>query len=252
MTTDLAQTRIDERGGRTVPERLQKLIARAGLCSRRAGEELLRQGRVCVNGHVAQLGEQADADLDRIEVDGKPLPDAPECVYIMLHKPRGYVTTLSDERGRATAAELVADCGKRVFPVGRLDRNSEGLLLFTNDGALAQSLLHPRHQVDKVYLVTVRGALDGAAARLTAQTELDGEPICSPEVTVLSKCDEKALLRVTIHEGKNRQIRRMCEKAGLSVLRLVRVQEGTLLLGDLEPGKWKYLTDAEIKGLKGR
>ena len=235
-----------------MPERLQKLIARAGLCSRRAGEELLRQGLVYVNGRVAALGDRADPELDRIEVDGKPLPDAPPCVYLMLHKPPGYVTTLSDEFGRATAAELVADCGARVFPVGRLDRDSEGLLLFTNDGALAQSLLHPSHQVDKVYHVTVTGRLDGAAERLAAQTELDGEPICPPDVTVLTQSGEQAVLSVTIHEGKNRQIRRMCEKAGLSVRRLVRVQEDSLSLGDLESGKWKYLTDVEIKRLKGR
>ena len=139
-----------------------------------------------------------------------------------------------------------------MFPVGRLDRDSEGLLLFTNDGALTQSLLHPSHQVDKVYRVTVAGALDSAAERLMAQTELDGEPICSPEVAVLSRSDEHSVLRVTIHEGKNRQIRRMCEKAGLSVMRLVRMQEGNLLLGDLKPGKWRYLTATEIKVLKGR
>ena len=235
-----------------MPERLQKLIARAGLCSRRAGEELLRQGRVTVNGQVAKLGDQADPALDRVEVDGKPLPDAPKCVYLMLHKPRGYVTTLCDEFGRATAAQLVADCGSRVFPVGRLDRDSEGLLLFTNDGALAQTLLHPRHQVDKVYHVTVAGHVQGAAERLAAQTELDGEAICPPKVTTLSRGDGQAVLCVTIHEGKNRQIRRMCEKAGLSVLRLVRVQEDILSLGTLPCGKWRYLTDIEIKRLKGR
>ena len=148
-------------------ERLQKWIARCGISSRRAAEELLRQGRVTLNGRVAGLGESGDPVRDILLVDGRPVAAAPEPVYLMLNKPRGYVTTLSDERGRKTAAELVADCGRRVFPVGRLDKDSEGLLLFTNDGALAQQLLHPRHQVDKVYQVTVSGALEGAEARLS-------------------------------------------------------------------------------------
>jgi len=158
-------------------ERLQKLIARSGLCSRRAAEELLAAGRVRVNGEVAALGDRADPACDRIEVDGKPLAAAPELVYLMLNKPRGYVTTLADERGRATAAELVADCGTRVFPVGRLDRDSEGLLLMTNDGALAQAMLHPRGEVDKVYQVTVSGTLERSPERLSAIRMLDGERI---------------------------------------------------------------------------
>ena len=134
-------------------ERVQKIIARAGVCSRRAAEELLRQGRVCINGCVAALGDQADAEIDEIVIDGKALHAAPEAVYLMLHKPRGYVTTLKDEYGRKTAAELVADCGERVFPVGRLDKESEGLLLFTNDGALMQQLIHPSGEVEKTYHV---------------------------------------------------------------------------------------------------
>ena len=138
-------------------ERLQKWISRCGISSRRAAEELLRQGRVTLNGRVAGLGESGDPERDTLLVDGRPVAAAPEPVYLMLNKPRGYVTTLSDERGRKTAAELVADCGRRVFPVGRLDKDSEGLLLFTNDGTLTQQLLHPRHQVDKVYQVTVSG-----------------------------------------------------------------------------------------------
>ena len=232
-------------------ERLQKIIAQAGLCSRRAGEELLRQGRVCVNGQIASLGDSADPSRDRIEVDGRPLPSAPPAVYIMLHKPRGYVTTLSDERNRPTAAQLVTDCGERVFPVGRLDMDSEGLLLFTNDGALMQAMIHPRHEVNKIYHVTVSGEISGAAARLAAINDLDGEPIRPAQVEELSRSGGQALLRITIHEGKYRQIRRMCRKAGLSVRKLQRVQEGNLRLGDLPPGKWRYLTDAEIKELKG-
>lgn len=231
-------------------ERLQKLIARSGLCSRRAAEELLAAGRVRVNGEVAALGDRADPACDRIEVDGKPLAAAPELVYLMLNKPRGYVTTLADERGRATAAELVADCDTRVFPVGRLDRDSEGLLLMTNDGALAQAMLHPRGEVDKVYQVTVSGTLEHSPERLSAIRMLDGERIRPAKVEILRRWPGQALLEITIHEGKNRQIRRMCRQVGLNVLRLQRVREHTLPLGHLKPGKWRYLTEAEIRTLK--
>lgn len=232
-------------------ERLQKLIASAGLCARRTAEEWIAAGRVCVNGAVASLGDRADPETDTVTVDGAPLPGKPGAVYLMLNKPRGYVTTLSDEYGRRTAAELVADCGVRVYPVGRLDRDSEGLLLFTNDGELAQRLLHPRHQVDKVYLVTVRGDIRGAAERLMAITELDGEPIAPAQAAEVARHEGQAVLRVTIHQGKNRQVRRMCAQIGLHVVRLQRIQEDSLLLGDLPAGKWRYLTDPELQGLKG-
>ena len=232
-------------------ERLQKLIASAGLCARRTAEEWIAAGRVCVNGAVASLGDRADPETDTVTVDGAPLPGKPGAVYLMLNKPRGYVTTLSDEYGRRTAAELVADCGVRVYPVGRLDRDSEGLLLFTNDGELAQRLLHPRHQVDKVYLVTVRGDIRGAAERLMAITQLDGEPIAPAQAVEVSRHEGQAMLRVTIHQGKNRQVRRMCAQIGLHVVRLQRIQEDSLLLGDLPTGKWRYLTDQELQGLRG-
>ena len=232
-------------------ERLQKLIASAGLCARRTAEEWIAAGRVCVNGTVASLGDRADPETDTVTVDGAPLPGKPGAVYLMLNKPRGYVTTLSDEYGRRTAAELVADCGVRVYPVGRLDRDSEGLLLFTNDGELAQRLLHPRHQVDKVYLVTVRGDIRGAAERLMAITNLDGEPIAPAQAAEVARHEGQAVLRVTIHQGKNRQVRRMCAQIGLHVVRLQRIQEDSLLLGDLPAGKWRYLTDRELQGLKG-
>ena len=232
-------------------ERLQKLIASAGLCARRTAEDWIAAGRVCVNGAVASLGDRADLETDTVTVDGAPLPGKPGAVYLMLNKPRGYVTTLSDEYGRRTAAELVADCGVRVYPVGRLDRDSEGLLLFTNDGELAQRLLHPRHQVDKVYLVTVRGDIRGAAERLMAITQLDGEPIAPAQAAEVSRHEGQAVLRVTIHQGKNRQVRRMCAQIGLHVVRLQRIQEDSLLLGDLPAGKWRYLTDQELQGLKG-
>lgn len=232
-------------------ERLQKLIASASLCARRTAEEWIAAGRVCVNGAVASLGDRADPETDTVTVDGAPLPGKPGAVYLMLNKPRGYVTTLSDEYGRRTAAELVADCGVRVYPVGRLDRDSEGLLLFTNDGELAQRLLHPRHQVDKVYLVTVRGDIRGAAERLMAITQLDGEPIAPAQAAEVTRHEGQAMLRVTIHQGKNRQVRRMCAQIGLHVVRLQRIQEDSLLLGDLPAGKWRYLTDQELQGLRG-
>ena len=232
-------------------ERLQKLIARAGVCSRRSAESLLTAGRVTVNGVAAHLGDKADADTDVIAIDGTDIAFAEPAVYLMLNNPRGYVTTLSDELGRATAAELVADCGTRVFPVGRLDKDSEGLLLFTNDGALMQAMTHPSHQVDKTYEVTVTGELEGAADRLSAVTELDGEPIMPAQVEIMERREGQALLRVTIHQGKNRQIRRMCAQVGLQVTRLRRVSEDALTLGRLKPGQWRYLTDAEVAALKG-
>jgi 23S rRNA pseudouridine2605 synthase len=233
-------------------ERLQKLISAAGLCSRRRAEEWIQQGKVTVNGVLARLGDTADPALDEILADGKPLPAAPrQTTTVLLYKPRGYVTTLSDEMGRPTAAELVADCGVRVFPVGRLDLDSEGLLLFTNDGALMQSLIHPGSEVDKLYHVTVTGAADDSVQRLESIRQLDGETIRPAKVRQISRQGGQALLEITIHEGKKRQIRRMCRDAGLQVIELRRIKEHTLSLGGLEPGKWRYLTEHEIKELKG-
>ena len=184
-------------------------------------------------------------------VDGRPVGRAAGHVYIMLHKPRGYVTTLSDERGRRTAAELVKDCGVRVYPVGRLDRDSEGLLLFTNDGALTQRLLHPSHQVDKVYIVSVSGADEGSAGGLRAVTSLDGQPIAPAQVDELYRRGDRAEYRIVIHQGKKRQIRRMCAAVGLTVTRLCRVAEDGLELGALPPGRWRYLTAGELESIKG-
>ena len=228
-------------------ERLQKLLSAAGVCSRRTAEDYLTAGRVTVNGRTARLGQKADPDRDRILVDGRPLAPRAEPVYLLLNKPRGYVTTLSDEKGRRTVAELVADCGQRVYPVGRLDLDSEGLLLLTNDGDWAQRLLHPKHEVEKTYHVSVSGPVAGAAERLAAVTDLEGEPIRPARVEVLRQT--AAVLAVTIHEGKNRQIRRMCAQCGLTVKRLRRVREGTVELGTLPPGKWRYLTEEELKSI---
>lgn len=231
-------------------ERLQKLIAAAGLCSRRAAEAWLTAGRVQVNGQRAQLGDKADPGRDRITVEGKSLHLPGNMVYLLLNKPRGYVTTLSDEKGRHTVAELVADAGVRVFPVGRLDMDSEGLLLMTNDGALMQQLLHPSHEVNKTYLVTVAGNIQSAAERLSRITDLEGEPICPAQVETLRESGGQAVLSVTIHEGKNRQIRRMCAQCGLTVRRLQRIREHTLELGDLPSGKWRSLTEDEVYVLR--
>ena len=232
-------------------ERLQKIIAARGLCSRRQAEEWIAAGRVQVNGRMAVLGQTADPDADTITVDGRPLPGAEQPVYLMLHKPRGFVTTLSDEYGRKTAAELVADCGERVFPVGRLDKESEGLLLFTNDGALMQRLIHPSGEVNKTYHVTVRGALETAVDKLSALRDVEGEPIRPARVRLLERRPRELVLEIVIHEGKNRQIRRMCRQCGLEVARLQRVGEHTLTLGKLPAGQWRYLTEDEVRILKG-
>ena len=232
-------------------ERVQKLIAAGGLCSRRTAEAWIEAGRVTVNGHRIALGDRADPDTDIIAVDGRAVNARARKVYLMLHKPRGFVTTLSDERGRRTAAELVRGCGTRVYPVGRLDRDSEGLLLFTNDGALTQRLLHPSHQVDKVYTVSVSGADEGSAGRLRAVTSLDGQPIAPAQVDELYRRGDRAEYRIVIHQGKKRQIRRMCAAVGLTVTRLCRIAEGGLELGALPPGRWRYLTAGELESIKG-
>lgn len=230
-------------------ERLQKIISARGLASRRKAEEWIVAGRISVNGTTAVLGDAADLDSDEILLDGRPLPSRQENVYIMLNKPRGYVTTLSDEKGRANVAQLVADCGVRVYPVGRLDRDSEGLLLLTNDGEFANRLMHPGSEVNKVYEVTVKGYHDGALALLGRPVELDGYRIRRPQVKLLHADGDRAKLQVTIHEGRNRQVRRMCDAAGMTVLRLRRISEGTLKLGALPLGKWRYLTETEIAEL---
>lgn len=233
-------------------ERLQKILSAAGVCSRRQAEEYLKAGRVTVNGAVAQLGDKADPEGDLIQVDGKLVGEREARCYLLLHKPRGYVTTLSDERGRRTVAELTADCGARVYPVGRLDMDSEGLLLMTNDGAFAQRLSHPSHELEKEYHVTVTGQLPGCRERLAALTALeDGTPIALARVEVVEKRESSWVLSVTIHQGLNRQVRRMCALAGLEVRRLKRVREGSLPLGKLPAGKWRRLTAAEVRRLQG-
>ena len=222
-------------------ERLQKLLSAAGVCSRRHAEEYIQSGRVSVNGRTARLGDKADPVRDRILVDGVPLPTPKSHTYIMLNKPRGYVTTLSDEKGRRTVAELVSGCSARVWPVGRLDLDSEGLLLLTDDGELTHRLTHPSHQVEKEYHVWVSGDVDRALPVLSAPVHDGGETLTADRV---ERTGENALA-VVIHQGKNRQVRRMCAAAGLTVKRLRRVREGALRLGGLRPGQWRFLTEEE-------
>lgn len=231
--------------------RLQKMLADCGVASRRKAEELIQQGKVKVNGHVAQIGDKVNPKTDHVTVAGRRIVASRQYYYIMLHKPRGYVSTMSDEMGRKCVAELVKDIPARVYPVGRLDRDSEGLLLMTNDGAWMQRLLHPSHQIGKEYRVTVTGPVEGAAQRLAAIRDLEGERIRPARVRELWRDGSKAALSVTIHEGKNRQIRRMCRQAGLAVRRLQRVREHTLTLGDLPVGQWRYLTQQELRDLEG-
>ena len=230
-------------------ERLQKIIAARGLCSRRQAEKWIEEGRVRLNGNTAHLGDTADVTEDVIEVDGKRLPKAGKKVYLMLNKPRGYVTTLSDEKGRKNAAELVAGCGTRVYPVGRLDMDSEGLLLFTNDGEFANLMMHPKHEVDKVYRVWVTNFAPEKLDALKEPIELDGYRIKAPKVRPVRMEPTRAILDVTIHEGRNRQVRRMCQAAGLEVARLKRISEGDLRIGDLKTGAWRYLDPSELEAL---
>ena len=234
-------------------ERLQKILARCAGVSRRKAEELIAAGRVRVNGNTAQLGEQADAEEDVIELDGVRVKTRQELqpVYLMLCKPRGFVTTMHDEKGRRSVAELVADVPERVYPVGRLDFNSEGLLLMTNDGALANALMHPKRRIDKTYLVWVSGYIAGKEQSLSQPIEIGGRNTSPAAVQLLHEAGTTALFRVTIHEVRNRQIRRLCERAELTVTRLRRVQEGPLTLGELKPGQYRPLTEAELRALFG-
>ena len=212
--------------------------------------ELIAAGKVSVNGATAALGDKAEAGTDRILVDGKVLPSAGEKLYIMLNKPRGYVTTLSDEKGRKNVSELVKELGTRLYPVGRLDMYSEGLLLMTNDGDFANRLMHPSHQVDKCYHTWVKGEDMGWAVELLrCPMEIDGYVTSPAQVDILELKGEEALLGITIHEGRNRQVRKMCEAAGLKVTRLMRVSEGGVKLGTLKSGRWRRLTEEELNML---
>ena len=233
-------------------ERLQKILSERGVASRRQAELLIEQGKVTCNGEKCVLGDKADPDCDVILVDGKMIPPKQDHIYIMLNKPRGFVTTLSDEKGRSDVSLLVSDCSKRVYPVGRLDMDSDGLLLFTNDGELANKLMHPSHEINKTYRVVVNHYSESAFRKLEEPIELDGYKIRKPDISLICPPDKsgKATLLVTIHEGRNRQVRRMCAAAGMTVKKLTRISEGTLNLGNLPVGKWRYLTQDEIRSIK--
>ncbi len=230
-------------------ERLQKIIAASGLMARRKAEEAIEAGRVTVNGLPAHIGDSADPETDVILVDGKTLPSVARMLTIMLHKPRGVVTTLHDEKGRRDVTEFIRGLPERLVPVGRLDMDSEGLLLMTNDGALANRLMHPSHEVEKVYRTWVRGDAAAGIQRLRQPMELDGYRLHPAKVKLLEPTTDGAVLEISIHEGRNRQVRRMCEQVGLTVTRLCRVREGGLVLGDLRPGQWRELTEEELRKL---
>ena len=230
-------------------ERLQKLISAAGVMSRRAAEEYISAGRVTVNGHTAMLGDKADAELDRILVDGKPLPRCEKRTYVMLNKPKGYVTTMSDEKGRHNVTELVRELG-RVFPVGRLDMYSEGLLIMTDDGEFANTLMHPSHNCKKTYRTWVHGDDVGLRVEyLRGELDIGDCIVCAESVDIERLIPGGAVLLITIGEGRNRQVRKMCACCGLKVTRLMRISEGGLELGDLPPGKWRHLTEDEIHSI---
>ncbi|MDE5742068.1 MAG: rRNA pseudouridine synthase [Oscillospiraceae bacterium] len=232
--------------------RLQKIIAENGVCSRRKAEELIRQGCVRVNGHIAKLGDGASAH-DVITVNGERLrmPKKMEKYYLMLNKPRGYVTTMSDELDRRCVTELLEDFPERVYPVGRLDRNSEGLLLFTNDGKFANDIMHPSRHVSKTYRVTIRPSVsDEQLAQLSAGVVIDGRKTMPATVNVLSQEQGRAVLQIVIREGRNRQVRKMCEAVGLEVARLKRTAIGPIKLGMLKPGTYRELTSEELRAIR--
>ncbi|HIY28207.1 MAG TPA: rRNA pseudouridine synthase [Firmicutes bacterium] len=230
--------------------RLQKMLADCGVASRRKAEELIAAGKVQVNGQTAHIGDKVDPAHDQVAVEGRPVKPAREKVYLMLHKPRGFITTMSDEMDRKCVAELVADIPERVYPVGRLDRDSEGLLLMTNDGEFANAMTHPSRHVPKVYRVTVRpGVTEDQLVQMSVGMVIDGRKTAPAGVKVLEEKPGRVVLEITLHEGRNRQIRNMCAQLGLEVARLKRVAVGSLRLGMLQPGQYRELTKEEVRSL---
>jgi len=227
-------------------ERIQKIIAANSECSRREAEKKITDGRVCINGTPATIGQSAKLGIDIITVDGAPLTAVGKRVYLMLNKPCGYLSAVKDKRGRKTVMELVKDAGEFVFPAGRLDLNSEGLLLFTNDGEFANKIMHPSFNIHKTYEVTVTGNVDEAAALMRNPLEIDGYNVTAESVNIKRKTVNGGSLTITIAEGRNRQIRKMCGLCGLKVDALKRISIGNLELGRLKNGHWRYLTDKEV------
>ena len=232
--------------------KIQKYFTDCGIMSRRAAELEIKKGNVKVNGVIAEIGMRVNPEIDVITHLGKEIrPLSTENVYIMLNKPRGIVTTMSDEKGRFTVADLVKGVGARVYPVGRLDMDSDGLLLLTNDGNLANTLTHPRHDIPKIYRVTVEGEIsDEALAVLRSPLVIDEYEILPVKVDIISREKECSILKMTLFEGRNRQIRKMCEMANVKIKRLCRIAIGELTLGDLALGKWRFLTSDELEMLR--
>ena len=233
--------------------RIQKIIADSGLCSRRKAEELIEKGKVKVNGHPCKLGDKALPGKDMITVGGEliTVDKRRKLYYIMLHKPRGYVTTTSDELGRKCVTELLENIPERVYPIGRLDKDSEGLLLFTNDGGFANDMMHPSRHISKTYRVTVRPDItEQQLVQLASGVEIDGRKTAECNVVVLDKQVGRVVLQMTIFEGRNRQIRKMCEAVGLEVARLKRTAVGPVKLGMLKPGRLRELKPDELRALR--
>ena len=233
--------------------KIQKYFTDCGIMSRRAAELEIKKGNVKVNGEVAEIGMRIDPETDVITHLGKEIrPMSTENVYVILNKPRGIVTTMSDEKGRFTVADLVKGVGARVYPVGRLDMDSDGLLLLTNDGNLANTLTHPKHDIPKIYRVTVEGEIsDEQLATLRSPLVIDEYEILPVKVDVVSREKECSILKMTLFEGRNRQIRKMCEISDLKIKRLCRIAIGELKLGELEVGKWRFLSENEVALLRG-
>lgn len=230
--------------------RLQKFLAESGVASRRKSEELIDQGKVKVNGRVAMIGDKIDPKKDTVTVSGKKIVKTKTFTYIVLHKPRGFITTMSDEKDRKCVAELIKDVDGRVYPVGRLDKDSEGMLLFTNDGAFANAMTHPTKHVPKTYRVTVRPSI--SEEQITALTQgviIEDRKTAPAEVRVITKEEGRVVLEIILYEGRNRQIRKMCEEVGLEVARLKRTQIGSIKLGMLKQGAWRHLTEDEVRKL---
>ena len=230
--------------------RLQKFLSESGVASRRKAEEYIEQGRIKVNGRVAKLGDKVDPKRDKVMLSGKRVLNTSKKYYIMLHKPRGYVTTTADERDRKCVVDLIADAPEKLYPVGRLDKDSEGLLLMTNDGELTNLLTHPSSHVSKTYRVTVRGnATPEQIKKISDGVVIDGEKTMPCDAHIISKADDRTVIIIVLYEGKNRQIRKMCEAVGLHVIRLKRTMIAGVKLGMLPIGKWRELNEKEMKHL---
>ena len=231
--------------------RIQKFLSGEGVMSRRAAEDEIRAGRVLVNGTPAEIGQKIDPDRDVVTYKGKVIGGGVRKIYIMLNKPVGYVTTMSDEKGRRCVAELVEDVGERVYPIGRLDMESEGLLLLTNDGELANRLTHPKYHKPKVYHVKIAGDVSpDEVAALSRPFDIDGYITRPAKISMISKKQDETVLEMELYEGRNRQIRKMCEQLGLRIRVLKRISVGDVHLGNLAPGKWRHLTRAQVESLR--